>query len=243
MKPRLPRDGRNSAQLGALLGALVSVAANVAHSYIPPTGAPAGWSPKAGAVAFSIFWPVALAVVIEIAARVTWPHGWRYVFVRALGLLPVAVVAAVVSYRHLSGLLGYYGEDVVTQTFGPLAVDGLMLIATTAVIVTGQQSPRPVQPRAVAHRLPSVPAGARLLPLVAATGPSAAALLDSSGATTNDVETASGTPPRRRGRPAADTRKLFESLKADDPKITQVQAAAQLGISRRTLRDALSATT
>jgi hypothetical protein len=34
--------GRGWAYVGAVLGGSVSIAANVAHSYVPPTGAPAG---------------------------------------------------------------------------------------------------------------------------------------------------------------------------------------------------------
>jgi predicted DNA-binding protein (UPF0251 family) len=43
-------------------------------------------------------------------------------------------------------------------------------------------------------------------------------------------------------RPAAETRRLYEALKAADATITQQQAADKLDISRRTLRDALEAT-
>jgi hypothetical protein len=53
----------------------------------------------------AIVWPVFLFVAVEILARVVWPHGWSWGFVRWAGLLPVAGVAAFVSYRHMSGLL------------------------------------------------------------------------------------------------------------------------------------------
>ncbi|HEV2087375.1 MAG TPA: hypothetical protein VGR21_03575 [Cryptosporangiaceae bacterium] len=129
--------GRGWAYTGAILGGAVSIAANVAHSYVPPELAPAGWMPETGAVFGAVFWPVALFVAIEILARVGWPSGRRWVAVRYLGLLPVAVVAAVVSYRHLSGLLAFYGEDPLTVAIGPLAVDGLMVMATGALIATG----------------------------------------------------------------------------------------------------------
>jgi len=45
---RIP--GRTAAYGGALLGGAVSIAANVAHSYVPPTGAGTGWQPQSGAV-------------------------------------------------------------------------------------------------------------------------------------------------------------------------------------------------
>ncbi|HZN71819.1 MAG TPA: hypothetical protein VFC00_09100, partial [Micromonosporaceae bacterium] len=130
--------GRGWAYLGITLGGLVSIAANVAHSYVPPTDAPIGWTPPAGAVVSAFFWPIFLFVALEILARTRWPHGWFWILLRVFGLLPVAIVAGVVSYRHLSGLLGFYGEDPLTATIGPLAVDGLMVVATGALIATGK---------------------------------------------------------------------------------------------------------
>ncbi|GIG57763.1 hypothetical protein Lfu02_21350 [Longispora fulva] len=139
-------SGRVWAYIGALLGGSVSIAANVAHSFVQPRPTGAGpdwipspeWAPEPGAVVGATFWPVALFVVIEILARVPWPEGARWVVARVCGLLPVALVAAVVSYRHLSGLLGHYGEDPLTVVIGPFAVDGLMVVATGAIIALGR---------------------------------------------------------------------------------------------------------
>lgn len=130
------RDGLGWAYAGVALGGAVSVAANVAHSFVPPPGAPGDWRPMKGAVLGAVFWPIALFVAIEILARTAWPAGVTWRFVRLAGLLPVAVVAAVVSYRHLSGLIRFYGEDGLTATFGPLAVDGLMAVASAAIIAS-----------------------------------------------------------------------------------------------------------
>src|SRR3954452_8929584 len=141
--------GRAWAYAGAFLGGAVSIAANVAHSYVPPVDVSANWTPQAGAVVGAIFWPVALFVAIEILARMAWPNGKRWAALRFLGLLPVAVVAAVVSYRHLSGLLNFYGEDELTAAIGPLAVDGLMVMATGALLATGAR-------RTAVERVPDV---------------------------------------------------------------------------------------
>jgi len=130
-------SGRGWAYTGAILGGLVSVAANVAHSFIAPPGAVAGWSPQPGAVVGAIVWPVFLFVAVEILARYTWPAGGWWTLLRFGGMTPVTLVAAFVSYRHLSGLLTYYGEDTLVSTFGPLAVDGLMVMATGAILATG----------------------------------------------------------------------------------------------------------
>jgi hypothetical protein len=132
------RSGRGWAYTGAISGGLVSIAANVAHSFIPPHGAPDTWRPEFGAVVGAIVWPCFLFIAVEILARVAWPAGLVWHFVRWAGLLPVAVVAALVSYRHLSGLLAHYGEEPIVYHLGPLAVDGLMVMATGALLATGR---------------------------------------------------------------------------------------------------------
>jgi hypothetical protein len=131
-------SGRRWAYIGAALGGTVSIAANIAHSYVPPAGVTAeDWSPRAGAVVGAVFWPVALFVATEILTRVAWPSGRVWWLVRWAGMFPVAFVAALVSYRHLSGLLAFYGEEPVVCVLGPLAVDGLMVMATGAILATG----------------------------------------------------------------------------------------------------------
>jgi hypothetical protein len=134
---------RGWAYTGAALGGGVSIAANIAHSYVPPTGwtSPDGrqFTPQLGAVIGAVVWPLALFVAVEILARTPWPTGRRWVAIRYLGLVPVALVAAFVSYRHLSGLLAYYHEDPLTAAIGPLAVDGLMVMATSALLAAGHR--------------------------------------------------------------------------------------------------------
>ena len=136
------RGGRGWAYAAAILGGAVSVAANVAHAYVPPEGAPAGWAPHRGAVFGAVFWPVAFFLCIEVIARVDWPAGRKWVVVRFGGLLPVAVVAAAVSYQHLSGLLRFYGENDFTARVGPLAIDGLLGLASGALIATSRSTER-----------------------------------------------------------------------------------------------------
>jgi hypothetical protein len=129
--------GRGWAYVGAVLGAAVSVAANVAHTFVPPPAAGMAWRPPAGAVIGAVWWPVALLVAVEILARVDWPDRTRWVVIRWGGLVPVATVAAVVSYRHMAGLMASWGtEDWITASLGPLAVDGVMVMATAALLAT-----------------------------------------------------------------------------------------------------------
>ncbi len=130
---RAKQPGSGWAYSGVVVGATVSIAANVAHSFLPPAHAPQGWAPEKGAVASAVVWPVVLFWAIEILVRVQWPRRWSYAFLRWAGMLPVAGVAAFVSYRHLSGLLAHYGEDAIVSHVGPLAIDGLMIMATGAI--------------------------------------------------------------------------------------------------------------
>ncbi|SCG76047.1 hypothetical protein GA0070609_5199 [Micromonospora echinaurantiaca] len=139
------RPSRGWSYLGLILGGLVSVAANIAHSFIAPEGAPEDWTPEPGAVVSSIVWPLFLFIAIEILARTPWPTGWGWNVLRWVGLPPVALVAAFVSYRHLSGLLDHYNEETLVVWFGPLAVDGLMLMATAALLATGKRTARPTE--------------------------------------------------------------------------------------------------
>lgn len=152
-------SGRGWAYVGTVLGAAVSVAANIAHSYVPPRcapvsagGVPGGegcvpwtppsdWAPPTEAVIGSALWPVLVVVAVEILTRVDWPPSGRWLAARWLGLLPVALVAAVISYVHGYGLLLHWGEGELAAALGPLAPDGLMVIASSALLIRRTDTP------------------------------------------------------------------------------------------------------
>lgn len=205
-------SARGWAYVGAVTGGAVSVAANVAHSYVPPAGFMGAWSPPPGAVVMSVFWPVALLVAVEILARTSWPAGARWIAVRWLGLLPVAVVAAVVSYRHLSGLLAFYGEDPLTAVVGPVAVDGLMVMATGGLLAMSGRRAEKATETDIGDAAP--------VPVVE---PDAALELKPDR-------------PRRRSKTAAGTGEAVAALRADHPELTTGEVAARLGVSARTVR-------
>lgn len=223
--------GRVWAYIGATLGGAVSIAANVAHSYVPPTDAnPATWAPHAGAVVGAIFWPVALFVAVEIFARIVWPTGGRWTALRFLGLLPVALVAAVVSYRHLAGLLAFYGEDSLTGTIGPLAVDGLMVMATGALIATGAR-------RTVVDPVPATVAAP-----AAVTTPEPIAVPEAAPAA--DVTTTDPAPdatpvkaaPKKAVKRQPSAAERVVKAAARTPNATPAQIAARLKLSERTVQ-------
>ena len=134
-----PTSGKAWAWAGLLTGIGASVSANVAHSFIRP-------NPQLGAIIASAFWPVALLIALEIIARVQWPKGKWWSATRYGGLTAVAIIAAIVSYRHMSGLLAFYGEDGITSTLGPISVDGLMVVSSAALLAISDNIRRQVNP-------------------------------------------------------------------------------------------------
>jgi hypothetical protein len=146
-------SGQRWAYTGAMLGALLSIGANIAHALTPPAGAADDWTPQPGAVALASAWPVLVLVAVEILIRVQWPTGARWTAVQWVGLLPVAAVAAIVSYRHMSGLMLSYGEDPVTAHLGPIGIDGLMVISAAA-LVAAAPGERPVSAPVPGERIP-----------------------------------------------------------------------------------------
>ncbi len=221
-------SGRGWAYIGAALGGTVSIAANVAHSYVPPTGAPADWTPQTGAVVGAIFWPVALFVATEILARVAWPTGRGWSFLRFAGLLPVALVAAFVSYRHLSGLLDFYGEDPLTVMLGPLAVDGLMVMATGALLATARRAAALPVPATV----PTPVAAA-----VATPEPVAAPVIEDQPAPVPVVKKT----PAKRVTPRPASAEKVAKVAAKMPGAPVAQIAAKAGVSPSTVRRHLAA--
>jgi hypothetical protein len=127
-------SGKGWALTGFLTGVTVSILANIARMYVPPEHAPANWKPHPGAVATAAWWPIALLISIEVISRVQWPDGFIWRAIRYGGLTTVAAIAAIISYRHMSGLLSAYGESGLGAKIGPLAVDGLMVVSSGALL-------------------------------------------------------------------------------------------------------------
>jgi hypothetical protein len=132
-------SGRAWARFGFAVGVGASLAANVAHSFIHK-------SPPAGAIIAAAFWPVALLIALEVISRVEWPDARKWFLLRYGGLSAVAGIAAIISYRHMAGLLGSYGEDPFSAHIGPLAVDGLMVVCSAALLAIADIARRAEKP-------------------------------------------------------------------------------------------------
>lgn len=139
-------DGRGWAYVSAALGLALSEAANIAHTLVVPPAGAVAWRPSAGPVIGAAVWPALVYLVIEMLARVPWPplrREGRWVpdaivpaLIRWGGSGLVGSVAAIVSYRHMAGLWAAWDGDPVVATLGPLAIDGFMVMATAALLVT-----------------------------------------------------------------------------------------------------------
>lgn len=114
--------------LAFVAGIAASLAANVAHTN-PTTGARfvAGWA------------PLALLLTIEVMMRVPAPRSRVLTVLRYGSTVAVAGVAAVASFRHMRGLATTYGEDTLTANTLPLSVDGLIVVASIALITLADQ--------------------------------------------------------------------------------------------------------
>jgi hypothetical protein len=85
----------------------------------------------------AVFWPAALFLAIEVLIRVPWSASSLSRIGRPF-LLSVAIPTAITSFLHLHDLMIKSGEPGLAQLTGPLAIDGLMLGATIALLVIRQ---------------------------------------------------------------------------------------------------------
>lgn len=133
-------------------GAALSVAANIADALYPTAVqvaaleraglSAAAFVPPTGAVVTAACWPLLLLGAVEVLTRVEWPRGFWWGLARYGGAVAVALIAAVMSYRHMAGLLTAYGEDWFNAHLGPLAVDGLMVVSGFALLALGLRRQR-----------------------------------------------------------------------------------------------------
>jgi len=250
MSARSKAPGRGWATAGFLLGISLSVAANVAHSYVVADG---GHPPVGAQVAGAAF-PIILLVVVEVLSRVAWPATWSWSAARYGGAGVVAVVAAVVSYGHMHGLLRSYGEDALTAAIGPLAIDGLMVVSSMALLAIGRGHGDPRADREVDHGDPlsvhvdrdpvhAGPAGYALwadMPPAELPGAAEVTPAADPGHIERDVQerpgdrvTLASEVRRRSGR---STRDLIADYLADHPHAAVAEIAREVGVSESTAK-------
>jgi hypothetical protein len=139
-----PTSGRGYARLGFGVGISASIAGNVAHVFVQNP------SPPLGAVISAGIWPVSLFIALEVIARVSWPNKLVYRITRYGGLTAVALIAGLLSYKHMSALLSAYGEDSLSAALGPFVIDGLLVVCSVALLAIADNVRRQL------HREPAV---------------------------------------------------------------------------------------
>lgn len=136
-------SGQRWARGGLAFGALFSIIGNVTHT-VMSTSAMTLWI----RVPLAVVWPVALFIAVEILVRVDWRARFIDWLGRVLLTVPVSIVAAIVSYLHLHHLMTLAGEPGSASILGPVAVDGLMLGSTVALLA--------IRARSLAEELPEL---------------------------------------------------------------------------------------
>lgn len=122
-------SGKRWARFGLGLGATLSILGNETHTVLVSSSVN-----LVIRVVLAFIWPAALFVAVEIFVRVAWRRRLIDYLGRGILLGPVSMVAAVVSYQHIHALMLLGGEDGFSALVGPVAIDGLMLGSTVALL-------------------------------------------------------------------------------------------------------------
>jgi hypothetical protein len=119
---------------GFVFGSVISIAANVLHTWLPATHMPPGWSPGIAPQIGAAVWPIGLLISVEVLSRVTWRDGVLWRLARYGGAGTVALGSGVISYGHLRDVLLAWGYGHPGADVGPLVLDGLMIVSGFALL-------------------------------------------------------------------------------------------------------------
>jgi hypothetical protein len=130
----VPAGAKVVSWAGFVFGSVMSVAANVLHTWLPAARMPPGWTPGIAAQVGAAVWPIALLLSVEVLSRVPWRRGRLWSLARFGGAGTVALGSAVISYGHVQDVLAAWGYSTLAAHVGPLALDGLMVISGFALL-------------------------------------------------------------------------------------------------------------
>lgn len=123
-------SGRRVARFTLIATLIMSVVANVAHAVLADSAITLWLRVPAAAV-----WPVLSFLAIEVIVKIVWRSTITHYLARVFILGP-AVPAIIVSYEHQSKLLVLMGDKGIVSLIGPVAIDGLMIGCTLALLFT-----------------------------------------------------------------------------------------------------------
>lgn len=119
---------------GFVFGSLTSIAANVLHTWLPAGHMPPDWTPGIAPQIGAAVWPIGLLLSVEVLSRARWRRGRWWSLARYGGAGTVALGSAVISYSHVRDVLLAWGYGHPAAEFGPLTLDGLMVVSGFALM-------------------------------------------------------------------------------------------------------------
>jgi len=119
------------AYVSLLVGAGLSVAGNLADTY-RTRGDAVDTLDKVMAAG----WPILVLLAIEMFVSPRWSSARMFQAWRWLGCLAVGGMAMVVSWTHLHDLMHSRGQLTAVSFLGPLAIDGMAIMATGLILST-----------------------------------------------------------------------------------------------------------
>lgn len=119
------------AYVSLLVGAGLSVAGNLADTY-RTRGADVDGLDKVMAAG----WPILVLLAIEMFVSPRWSPSRMFQVWRWIGCLAVGGMAMIVSWTHLHDLLTNRNQLFIVSVVGPLAIDGMAIMATGLILST-----------------------------------------------------------------------------------------------------------
>lgn len=125
------------AYVSLLVGAGLSVAGNLADTY--RTRGPATDTLDQ---VMAAGWPILVLLAIEMFVSPRWSAARMFQVWRWTGCLAVGGMAMVVSWTHLHDLMSSRGQMSLVSVLGPLAIDGMAIMATGLILSTRTRGQR-----------------------------------------------------------------------------------------------------
>ncbi|AGL21472.1 DUF2637 domain-containing protein [Actinoplanes sp. N902-109] len=160
--------------------------------------------------------PLALLLTVELISRIP-VHERSLSVVRLAATASIAGIAAWVSYWHMAGVAARYGEIGAAPYLIPLSVDGLVVVASVCLVELSS----------------------RIQVATEETVKTADVRADAPADSQPDKTTKPGTRASRK----KDTGKAVARLRTRHPELSTGEIARQVGVTARTVRRHLSATT
>ncbi|MGW4351833.1 terminase gpP N-terminus-related DNA-binding protein [Nocardia sp. NPDC004582] len=243
-KPR----GQLVARTGFVFGSLTSVATNVLHTYLPTVRMPDGVALVIAARLGAAIWPIGLLLSIEVLARVAWRRGPAWTAARFGGAGAVAFGSAVISYSHVREVLLAWGYGHPAAEFGPLTLDGLMVVCGFALLSltppVADSNRRSDAVHLLARPIPAAtpkPTAPQEIPLAAqieALHEPIRPAIERAPLVSGQADTATGSPDGGEDSEAAIRRERARALHGQG--WTHARIASELAVSKRTVRRYLS---